>query len=74
MTSAVDRLVPVPIRDVWQDEARDLTPWLAENLDALSEALESILTSMGLKFASGHSAPIWCCAMPTPRSGSSWRT
>ena len=39
MTAAVDRLVPVPIRKVWQDEARDLTPWLAENIEALSEAL-----------------------------------
>lgn len=39
MTSATDRLVPVPLRDVWQDEARDLTPWLADNLDSLSEAL-----------------------------------
>ena len=39
MTAAVDRLVPVPIRKVWQDEARDLTPWLAGNIEALSEAL-----------------------------------
>ena len=39
MTDAIDRLVPVPIRDVWEDEARDFTPWLAENLDDLSEAL-----------------------------------
>ena len=39
MTAAVDRLVSVPIRRVWQDEARDLTPWLAENLEALGEVL-----------------------------------
>ena len=39
MTRAIDRLVPVPIREVWQDEAKDLTPWLADNLDDLSEAL-----------------------------------
>ena len=39
MTSAIDRLWAVHIREVWQDEARDLTPWLADNLDALSEAL-----------------------------------
>lgn len=39
MTSATDRLKPVPLRDVWRDEARDLTPWLADNLDSLSEAL-----------------------------------
>ena len=39
MTSAIDRLLPVAIREVWKDEARNLTPWLADNLDALSEAL-----------------------------------
>ena len=32
-------LESVPIREVWADEARDLTPWLAENTDRLSEAL-----------------------------------
>ena len=26
----------VPVRDIWPDEARDFTPWLAENLDLLS--------------------------------------
>lgn len=39
MTRTIDRLVPVPIREVWEDEARNLTPWLAENLDDLSQAL-----------------------------------
>ena len=29
----------VGIRDVWQDEAKDFTPWLAENADLLGEAL-----------------------------------
>ena len=38
-TVAVDRLVSVPIREVWRDEARDLTPWLADNLDDLNVAL-----------------------------------
>ena len=33
------RLEPVAVREVWQDEARDFTPWLAANLDRLSEAL-----------------------------------
>jgi len=32
-------LEPVPIRDVWQHEANDLTPWLAEHVDLLAEAL-----------------------------------
>jgi len=32
-------LEPVPIRDVWQHEANDWTPWLAEHVDLLAEAL-----------------------------------
>ena len=36
---AIDRLVSVPIREVWADEARDLTPWLAANLEDLSSAI-----------------------------------
>ena len=39
MSKVVDRLVSVAIRDVWSDEARELTPFLAENPDYLSEAL-----------------------------------
>ena len=39
MTVIVERLAPVPIREVWKNEARDLTPWLSKNLDELSEAL-----------------------------------
>ena len=29
----------VPLRDIWAHEARDFTPWLAENLVFLAEAL-----------------------------------
>lgn len=32
-------LLPVDVRNVWPDEARDFTPWLAENSDLISEAL-----------------------------------
>lgn len=32
-------LEPVPVRDIWQHEANDLTPWLAENAGLLTEAL-----------------------------------
>ena len=32
-------LSPVDIRKVWPDEAKDFTPWLAENADLLGEAL-----------------------------------
>lgn len=31
---------PAAVRDVWPGEARDFTPWLAENLDWLAEALD----------------------------------
>ena len=35
----VARLTPVDLREVWPNEAADFTPWLAENLDGLGEAL-----------------------------------
>ena len=35
----IGSLTKVPIREVWPNEAADLTPWLAENPDILSEAL-----------------------------------
>jgi hypothetical protein len=38
-TGPIARLVRLDPRQVWKQEARDFTPWLADNLDALSEAL-----------------------------------
>lgn len=35
----VHALTDVDIRTVWPDEARDFTPWLAENLDGLGKVL-----------------------------------
>ena len=35
----IGALSPVDVRAVWADEARDFTPWLAENADLLGEAL-----------------------------------
>ena len=35
----IGTLSPVDIREVWADEARDFSPWLAENVDLLGEAL-----------------------------------
>ena len=49
----VDRLSPVPIRDVWPDEARHLTPWLAENLEHISEALGMDLDLVGAEVQVG---------------------
>lgn len=38
-TDSFARLADSPLRDAWQDEARDFTPWLFDNMDYLSEAL-----------------------------------
>jgi len=35
----VGSLTSVPIREVWKDEARDLTPWLADNPGLLADVL-----------------------------------
>lgn len=35
----VAKLTPVNLREVWPNEATSFTPWLAENLDGLGEAL-----------------------------------
>ncbi len=35
----IGRLERVPLRELWPDEARDFTPWLADNLDLLAEHL-----------------------------------
>ena len=50
---AIDRLVSVPIRDVWADEARDLTPWLAANLEDLSSAIGMDLELKGSEVSVG---------------------
>ena len=34
------RLSDTNPRDAWPDEARDFTPWLVDNIDRLSEALD----------------------------------
>jgi hypothetical protein len=39
MTTKLARLEPVPLRAIWPHEALDFSPWLADNLEALSEAL-----------------------------------
>jgi len=39
MAEAIGRLQKVDLRELWPDEARDFTAWLAENLDILGESL-----------------------------------
>ena len=53
MTIQVGTLQSVPIREVWRDEARDLTPWLAENPSLLDDALGLELELEGQEVAVG---------------------
>ena len=53
MSKPVDRLVSVTVREVWPDEARELTPFLAKNPDYLSEALGMDLELEGSEVAVG---------------------
>lgn len=49
----IGKLKPVPVREVWPDEARDLTPWLADNPEALARALGMDLEFVGSEVAVG---------------------
>ncbi len=40
----VGKLQRIPLKSVWNDEAKDFTPWLQENLDILNEVLDLSLT------------------------------
>ena len=39
----IDRLVAAPLRQLWPHEATDFTPWLADNIDLLGDALDMTL-------------------------------
>lgn len=39
-SAVIDRLVATPLRQLWPHEAVDFTPWLADNIDLLGEALD----------------------------------
>ncbi len=49
----VASLVEVPLREVWRDEARDFTPWLAAHPEHLSERLQMDLELEGGEVAVG---------------------
>ena len=53
MVNAVARLVSVAVREVWSDEALELTPFLAANPDYLSEALGMDLELEGAEVTVG---------------------
>lgn len=46
-------LEEVPLREVWRDEARDFTPWLAADLDHLGKALHMDLELEGAEVPVG---------------------
>lgn len=45
------RLTDLPLREAWKHEAHDFTPWLAENIDHLSEAIGIPLEMTGTEVA-----------------------
>ena len=49
----VASLDEVPLREVWRDETRDFTPWLAEHPDHLGKALQMDLELEGAEVAVG---------------------
>jgi hypothetical protein len=49
MVVSVSRLERVPPREVWESEPRDFTPWLANNLSILGEALGLDLELVGME-------------------------
>ena len=52
MTST-ERLTPVPLREMWLHEAADFTPWLADNIDLLGEALDMVFEEVTTEAAVG---------------------
>lgn len=49
----ISRLEPVPLRELWPNEAYDFSTWLAENLDFLGEALRMDLSLVEREAAAG---------------------
>ena len=49
----VESLVEVPSREVWPDEAKDFTPWLAAHPEHLGKALQMDLELEGVEVAVG---------------------
>lgn len=37
MNTLISKIKKVPLRELWQDEARDFTSWLEKNIDYLNE-------------------------------------
>ena len=59
----LDRLVRVELREIWETEAQDFTPWMAdkENINILGDALNMELELKALEKSVGpFSADILC--------------
>ena len=41
----IDKLLRVPLREVWKNEALDFTPWLRDNIDVLNDVLDLSLSN-----------------------------
>lgn len=52
-TAELGKLKNVPVRCIWEDEARDFTPWLAKNLPLLGESLHMELEEVQQESAVG---------------------
>ena len=52
-TAEVASLEEIPLREVWPDEARHFTPWLASNPGELGKVLHMDLQLEGAEFAAG---------------------
>ena len=50
---AIGTLEQVPVRSVWPKEAGDFTPWLAENVELMSDALGMELELEGKEVSVG---------------------
>ena len=53
-TPELGKLEYVPVRHIWSDEARDFTPWLAENLDHLAAKLDMNLELVEQEASTGR--------------------
>lgn len=49
----IGQLQRVSLRDVWSHEAQDFTPWLAENIDVLNDAIDLSLSVVEREQAAG---------------------
>ena len=66
----IGTLSPVEIRQLWSDEAKDFTPWLAENADLLGKALRMDLTHVRSEAAIGR----YSADPRTVRRPADWRS